>query len=618
MKKTRFLSRLLLALGGLILIGGGLPAARGGDTPDAAKRRAAARHYYLTATHYSATGHNAEAGELYKKAYQLDSTYAEAALQYGVRRWGMPADTLSSATERAISKHIAKKFHQQYPGDFFPNVFLANILERGYEFDESIELLEKLREVDPGNSDVLQHLSALYLDTHDFEKALETINDYQRIEGDDVEVLIRKAGMLMAMGDTTAAINETNRLIGKYPTESEYVIFLGQLYDYVNRPDSALLAFQRAESMEKPGYGGGVKLQLADYYREHGDSVAYDNKIYEALLSEDLDFEAKNGVMGYYLSTMFQDSVDHSRGDRLFEVLREQYPHEPEMLSLSARYNAAKHEFEKALEDMDYALALDHTNPDYWEQAMVYGVMLDDYKTVDKLFERAHASLEKTPMRLYSLAGNNAVMQEEYNQAIQLYQTALDENFPGQDLTKPVDMIQLGPFLNLKNIADVINIYQQAGDAYYKLGDRPTAFLNYESALEIDPDNSLALNNYAYFLIEGSGQISAEDIEKADEMSARAVANAPDNPIYLDTRAWLLFRKGEYQKALELEERALELTDAEAKGADIYEYQSHLGDILFMLNQPQEALEMWKKALENKPDDELLKKKVRHRTFFYE
>ncbi|MBD5337744.1 MAG: tetratricopeptide repeat protein [Bacteroides sp.] len=618
MKEARFLSRLLTILGGFIVIGGGLLVARGGDAPDAAKRRAAARHYYLTATHYSATGRNAEAGELYKKAYQLDSTYAEAALQYGVRRWGMPADTLSTPTEKAESKRIAKKFNRQYPGDFFPNVFLSNVLERGYEFDESIEVLEKLHEVDPGNADVLQHLSALYLDTHDFDKALSTINEYQRIEGDDIEVLIRKTGMLMAMGDTTAALDETERLINKYPADSEYVIFKGQLYDYIGKPDSAIVAFKRAESMEKPGYGGGVKLQMADYYREHGDSVAYDSKIYEALLSEDLDFEAKNTVMGYYLTTMFQDSVDHSRGDRLFDVLREQYPHEPEMLSLSARYNAAKHEFGKALEDMDYALDLDHTNPNYWEQAMIYGVMLDDYSRVDSIFKRAQASLDKTPMRLYSLAGSNAVMQDDARRAIALYQQALDENFPGQELGKPVDMIALGPFLNLQNISDVINIFQQAGDAYYKLGEREKAFINYDSALEIDPDNPLTLNNYAYFLIEGTGQLPPEDLEKADEMSARAIANGPDNPVYLDTRAWLLFRKGEYQEAREMEERALELISEDASGEEIYEYQSHLGDILFMLNEPQEALEQWKKALENKPDDELLKKKVRHRTFFYE
>lgn len=618
MKRHSFILRISLFFGTLLAVGGCLMAARQQDPSEASRRRAAARHYYLTAAQYSAAGKNAEAGELYKKAYQIDTTYAEAALQYGVRRWGMPSDTLATPTEKANSKRIAKKFHRQYPGDFFPNVFLANILERGNELEESLEIMESLHEVDPLNTDVLEHLSALYLDTYDFEKALSTIEDYQRIEGDDIELLIRKTGMLLAMGDTVGAIAETDRMTKKYPADSQYMIFKGQLYDYVNKPDSALQAFKTAESMEKPGYGGRVKLQMADYYREKGDSLQYDNKIYEALLAEDLDFDTKNTVMGYYLQTMFQDNADRARGDRLFQVLREQFPHEPMMLSLSGRYNAAKQDFGKALEDMEYAIDLDHTNPDYWEQAMLYAVMLDDHRRVEDLFKRARTALDKTPMRLYSIAGNSAVMAKDYDKALSFYQTALEENFPGQSIESPLDMAALDKYVTRQNVVDIISIYQQAGDAFYKKGDREKAFMNYENALAIDPDNPLALNNYAYFLIEGSGQISEEDLEKADEMSARAVSNAPDNPVYLDTRAWLLFRKGEYQEARELEERALSLTDDDADGEEIYEYQSHLGDILFMLNEPQEAVEQWKKALENKPDDELLKKKVKHRTFFYE
>lgn len=582
------------------------------------KRRAAARHYYLTAAQYSAIGKNAEAGELYKKAYQLDSTYVEAALQYGVRRWGMPADTLASPTERAVSKRIAKKFHEIYPGDFFPNIFLSNILERSNELEESRSLLEKINESDPGNPDVLQHLAALYLDTGDFEKALETINEFQRIEGDDIEVLIRKAGMLLAMGDTAGAIKETDRLIGKYPADTQYVIFKGQLYNYINRPDSALQTLKLAESMEKPGFGGPVKLQLADFYRERGDSVSYDEKIYEALLSEDLDFDAKNSVMGYYLQTLFRDNGDRGRGDRLFKVLRQQYPHEPELLSLSGRYNAAKQDFEAALEDVDYAIALDHNQPEYWEQAMLYAIMADDNKKADNLFERARAALARTPLHFYSIAGNNAVMLDDYDRALKLYQDALDEYFPGQELAEPLDMLNISKYLTANNITDCISILQQGGDAYYKKGNREKAFLCYDNALELDPDNPLALNNYAYFLIEESGQISDEDLEKADAMSAKAIVNAPDNPVYLDTRAWLKFRKGEYQEALELEEQALKILGEETEKDDMSEYYSHMGDILFMLNRPQEALEEWKKALESKPEDELLKKKVKYRTFFYE
>lgn len=618
MRVRRFLTAILPVAMMLLVCVASSAGGRKNDASQAEKRRAAARHYYLTAAQYSATGRNAEAGELYKKAYSLDTTYAEAALQYGVRRWGMPADTLATPAERGVSKRIAKKFISRYPGDFFPGVFLANVLERGNELEEAVDVLEGVIKADPGNTDVLQHLSALYLDTHRFDDAIDAIDSYQRIEGDDIEILIRKAGMLLAMGDTVAAIRETDKMVAKYPADAQYMIFKGQLYNYINQQDSALATLKKAEKMTKPGYGGGVKLQLADFYREKGDSISYDNMMYEALLAEDLDFEVKNDVMAYYLQSLIQENGDRTRGDKLFEVLRQQYPHEADLLALSARYNAAKQDFPRALEDISYALDMDHTNASYWEQAMLYAIMQDDYAKADNIFRRAENALEKMPIHLYLLAGNNAVMQDKPADAIELYQRAMDENFPGQDLKQKINLQELGKYLNLQNINDLINLYQQAGDAFYKMNEREKAFVNYDNSLELDPDNALTLNNYAFFLIEGNAPIGEEDLNKADEMSMRAVSIMPDNPTYIDTRAWLLYRKGEYQDAREMEERAISLLAEDASGEEKSEYLSHMGDILFMLNDLQGALENWTKALEASPEDELLKKKVTHRTFFYE
>lgn len=611
--------RLLPALLLLLLISAGAAVASSKSPADMAEaRRKAARHYYLTAAQYSATGLNAEAGELYKKAYQLDSTYAEAALQYGVRRWGMPTDTLSTPTEKAESKRIAKKFLASYPGDFFPNLFLSNIMENNGEYDESVAVLEGIHRQDPGNTDVLLHLSQLYLDTREFDKAMDAINDYERIEGEGIEILIRKAGMLLAMGDTTAALRETDRMIAKYPANTQYPLFKGQLYSYINRPDSALKALEYAESLEKPGYGGSVKLQLANYYRMQGDSVAYDNKMYEALLTEDIDFESKNEIMAYYLQGLFSENSDRSRADKLFDALREQYPHEPDLLALSARYNAAKQDFTQALDDVGYALDMDHTNPDYWEQAMVYAFMLDDHQKVDSLYNRARSLLRKTPLRLYSLAGTNATARDEYDRALSIYSIALAENFPGQDMEKPADMQQLGKFLTYDNINDLISLYTEIGDAYYKKEDREHAFINYDNALSLDPDNALTLNNYAYFLVEANTPATPEDLQKADDMSLRAITQNPDNPVYLDTRAWVLFRKKDFEQARELEERAIGLLSEDADDEERGEYLHHLGDILFMLNLPDEALQKWEEALKATPDDALLKKKVTNRTFYYE
>lgn len=80
----------------------------------------------------------------------------------------------------------------------------------------------------------------------------------------------------------------------------------------------------------------------------------------------------------------------------------------------------------------------------------------------------------------------------------------------------------------------------------------------------------------------------------------------------------MLFRKKDFDQARELEERAIELLGDDADADEKGEYLHHLGDILFMLNEPDKAIEMWKMALKACPDDSLLHKKVRDRTFYYE
>lgn len=48
------------------------------------------------------------------------------------------------------------------------------------------------------------------------------------------------------------------------------------------------------------------------------------------------------------------------------------------------------------------------------------------------------------------------------------------------------------------------------------------------------------------------------------------------------------------------------------------EILSHAGDIYFMCGEPQKAVEYWKAALLTAPDDELLRRKVENKAYYYE
>ena len=99
--------------------------------------------------------------------------------------------------------------------------------------------------------------------------------------------------------------------------------------------------------------------------------------------------------------------------------------------------------------------------------------------------------------------------------------------------------------------------------AFYNSGDRRRAILFYERAIAERP-SPLTLNNLAWTYAEAD-----LDLDRAQELSLRAVKTDADNVVYLDTYAEVLFRQGRTLQATALIRRCLELEPADG---EYYEY----------------------------------------------
>ena len=71
------------------------------------------------------------------------------------------------------------------------------------------------------------------------------------------------------------------------------------------------------------------------------------------------------------------------------------------------------------------------------------------------------------------------------------------------------------------------------------------AFEAYKEALRYDPNNEIALNNYAYNL----ALQDEASLKRALEMSEKSLTIAPDNENYLDTYGYILYRLKRYKEA---------------------------------------------------------------------
>jgi tetratricopeptide (TPR) repeat protein len=98
---------------------------------------------------------------------------------------------------------------------------------------------------------------------------------------------------------------------------------------------------------------------------------------------------------------------------------------------------------------------------------------------------------------------------------------------------------------------------------YYNAGERRRAIDYYERAVAARPA-PLTLNNLAWTYAEAD-----LELERAQELSLRAVKSDADNVVYLDTYAEILFRRGRVAQAVALIRRCLEL---EPEGGEHYDY----------------------------------------------
>ena len=575
---------------------------------DSGQLRRKARYYYLEGAKQRAEDHNLEAYEYFKKAYLTDPSYVEAANDYGAMRMMVNTESLNNPLAQRKSLRMMQSYVDKYPADSYESRFYAYLATHLDSLSEAIRVYERLDSLCPKETINLVQLADVYMANHNPDMAIDALNRYEKAEGMSPQISLKKMGIHLAAGDTVAAIQEATSLINHNDKEPSYRILKGNLFEVIGDNDSTLAYYKQAEELNPAN--GMAKISLANYYKNIGDSVAYDQKMYEALLSEDFDLEDKTSMLQEYLQTLLNDSSDTSRGDHLFSVLTDQYPHEPSVLDLSARYSGAKGEYKKAEEEIGYAIDLNPSEVNYWGQLMQYQLADDRPEAAMKTYDRAgeHITIPTGLTLMYASAASQA---KKFDKAEAAYAELIHEADPDLPLTDSItDRSVLGKF-SFEGLTRLSTYYNMLGDMYYQADDLDKAFKAYDNSLLFYPENQMTLNNYAYFLTETKG-----DLDRALEMSKAAVAADPENPTYLDTYAWVLFKRKDYAGALENQKLAVE--KAEKAGETAAEFYHHYGDILFMNHQPAEALENWKKALALEPDNELLKKKVTHKTFFYE
>ncbi len=615
MRRGFFFFGTIAALLGALLMSGRVTAK---DLTDAEARRAKARYYYLAASQANAADSLEKAYALFKKAYETDPTYDEAAYIYGTYEMSLldveGFDDRQKRWEEAVN--LRRRLIDAYPDDYAQVRLYAQQIMADPQRElngqpvarEAIRVLERLDSLGSPSSYHLLQLSGIYSMLEMPDSVMGVLSRYERREGSSPELLESKIGLLFKSGATDRAVSEIDSYRKTHPRD-EYPLVLMAMLKYANEDmDSTFHYLYEAEKLNPNNFE--VKTRIGMLALEQSDTALFVTKTLEALDLPDGDFDSKIDLLKDFLEkTQFEEGSEEARKVRhAFTTLHSQFPQDPELYLLEGAVESSMGNMDKSYELIERSIALNPENEVARVALIQHFVIQEKRKEALEALEKAWDDLGVI-QNIRSLGVALAIDQNQYDLGLDLLQRAIKDINPEFDLDVPFSLeSEAARQLTYQNFVDLSSIYQEAGDLYHKMEDTSAMARSYESALTITPNNPLTLNNYAYYLA-----LDNRLLDKALEMSERSLTLDPGNPTNLDTKGWILFMKGDYEEAEKVLAETVKIFDDAIENnpdhkadieKDMVEMLIHYGATLWKNGKQDEARQQWQRAVKADPENE--------------
>lgn len=516
--------------------------------------------------------------------------YAEAA----------KTDPMNSAAHYELAKlhaqqgylEDAEKFLQRAlvvePHNKYYRLMLADVYFLGSQNSEGLEVQKQLAQDHPTDLNVQVSLLSTFLYLEEFSAAIEVIDHIESVAGFNNELSRKKLSIFLEMERVDLAIEEARKIISYFPTDAFYLEILAELYNEAGEYEKAYHVLQRMQEID-PG-NTMAHLLLADYYRKNDQEEKSFEHLVQAFESPQLNVEAKVHILLTYYFITLEEPEMMSQAWHLCEIMVEMHPDNPQGNAIYGDFLVRDQQYEKARDYYYRAAQSDPSDLGLWQQMLSINARLQDYESLLEISDEALEYFLEQPL-LYFFKGLAHFQLNQPSQAIEALRYGKELAIDDQEL--------------------LVQFFTLLGDSYYKNDDYSNAFESYEQALQLDPDNALALNNYSYYM-----SLRGVNLERAQKMSARSLELDPDNSAYQDTYGWINYKKGYYDVAEKWIKMSLE--NSETPSPVVLE---HYGDVLYKLGDKTEALKYWEKARKVEEEtgeegSEFLKKKIRDRTLY--
>ena len=372
-------------------------------------------------------------------------------------------------------------------------------------------------------------LANLYYEYGYFKSSLRIL---KKIDGEKSllsEVYLLKYKNYLSLNSRRKCLETLKQANKKLPYETRFYGLIAEFYTAIGKKDLALVNYKRLLKLDPNNEHG--YLSLIDFYRNSGlYSEAY-NASLNYIKNPDFSFINKAEIVRSYLNENGQINTLKDTIKSLIDNLGLIYPDDITIPLLKVDYYIKINEVLKAKALVQKSLDITKTDELIWEKYFYILTLENDYKSIKELSNEALTNVKNSPI-IWLYYGVSLYELKRYNDAIQVLNTGIKFS------------------LSTKNLLE--KYYSYLGECYYLIRDYSKSDFCFESAIKLNNKRLIVLNNYSFYLAQRN-----ERLDKALANILECLNIEPDNYLFLDTYAWILFKLNQYNDALVAIERAI-------------------------------------------------------------
>lgn len=471
---------------------------------------------------------------------------------------------------------------------------------------------ESLR-LNPNDERAVILLAEDYLDRNSFSEAAETYEAYLQRNPSAIRLYPRMAYAYANSGNLDKAVEALSQYLQQNSNEAERIpaedLLFRILSEQGKRAEAVDLIMRsyRSRTTVSPEllYTTVNRLLTSGYYKD-ALSLIQDNV---ALVHGDLD------LMSLATTLLIMNGKRNEARQMMLDMVSNKGFAEDELIATIVNHISADRTDNGMINELYLPIgaALQERFPNSYKVSGFYYEMLAMLKQEEPLSRQLEYMVRTYPdsTNVYLTLAQHRIDKKEFDEADSVLDHLIARD--GKEATPYLikSMIEGTHRSNNANAIRVIDqglhgvpttdstgrasLYVAKGDWLYASGKVDEAFVCYDEALSLEPNNVYALNNYAYYLSQ-----VGRDMEKALSMAQKAAMLAPEDANILDSYAYLLYRNGDYLMAGIYMRKAIDLSEKEH--ATFFE---HYAEILIAEEHYDEALEYLEKANAIEPSTKL-------------